>query len=71
MTCCAAHGSTCNGTFVARNGHGRAGQASRPCQVKGRAAHLTWGFSVGAGEGNRTLMTGLEDRCCGILPDQD
>jgi hypothetical protein len=23
---------------------------------------LSWGFGVGAGEGNRTLMTSLEDR---------
>jgi len=35
-------------------------------------ARLGRDYSVGAGEGNRTLMTSLEDRGCeiGVLADQ-
>jgi hypothetical protein len=50
--------SPANGTLVARGDFGR---YSEPVGCIPILA-LSWGFGVGAGEGNRTLMTSLEDR---------
>jgi hypothetical protein len=49
----------------ARNGHGAA--RSRPDRTVRESDHgPDLGRSVGAGEGNRTLMTSLEDRSCRV-----